>query len=217
MAILIYDFESTGVDPYTCQPVQLAACTIDEITLEINHNDIFNTHIQPSDWTGIDENNENVLWHSKNRRIQPSEIIKLWKESPTIDNVWPTFVSYCLKYNKTRNKWGAPIRAGMNIINFDDIIAKRMHDKYGKGKPLFHATKKIDLLDIFFLWFENDTSIKSYGMDNMRDYLGISKENSHDAKQDILDTALVITRFMNLFRRTYKKTTFKGAFANAEL
>lgn len=217
MAILVYDYETTSVDPNTTQPVQLAACIIDEVTLNINHEDIFNTHIQPSDWTGIDENNENVLWHAKNRKCNASEIIHTWKESPSIEQVWPSFVQYCLKYNKTKNKWGAPVRAGCNIIKFDDIITERMHTKYGKGKVLFHPRDAIDLILWFYSFFENDPEIKSYSLDNMRSYFGMSKDNAHDAKQDILDCAQIIVRFMKLFRATAKKTKFKGAFANVEL
>lgn len=217
MSIIVYDYETTSKDANTTIPVQLAACTIDEVTLKINEEDIFNTHICPYDWTGIDENNETVQWHSKNRKMSPKELIEMWRAAPHISQVWPDFVSYCLKYNKGKNKWGAPIRAGMNIINFDDIITRRMHEMYGKGKVLFHPIKKIDLLDIFYLWFRHDDSIKSYSMDNMRAMFGLSSENAHDARKDILDTALIITRFLSLTEKTSRKVTFKGALIGADL
>ena len=60
--------------------------------------------------------------------------------------------------------------------------------------------------------FENSNEVTSYSMDNMRDYFGMSKENAHDALKDVEDTAMLLCRFMRLYRRTSSSVRFKGAF-----
>ena len=67
---------------------------------------------------------------------------------------------------------------------------------------------------MIFYWFENDDSLKSYSMDNLRDYLGISKEGAHDALKDVRDTAEVLIRFMRLHRNIASKVKFKGSFVH---
>ena len=59
---------------------------------------------------------------------------------------------------------------------------------------------------------ENSNEVTSYSMDNMRDYFGMSKENAHDALKDVEDTAMLLCRFMRLYRRTSSSVRFKGAF-----
>ena len=54
-------------------------------------------------------------------------------------------------------------------------------------------------------------------MDYLRDYFGISKENAHDALQDVKDTANILTKFLLLQRNLSKKIRFEKAFANGEL
>jgi DNA polymerase III epsilon subunit-like protein len=51
-------------------------------------------------------------------------------------------------------------------------------------------------------------------MDNLRDYLGISKEGAHDALKDVKDCAEVLIRFMKLHRNLADKVKFKDSFKN---
>ena len=51
----------------------------------------------------------------------------------------------------------------------------------------------------------------------MRDLFGISKENAHDALQDVKDTANLMIGFMKLHRRVAKKVTFEKAFADGKV
>jgi len=54
-------------------------------------------------------------------------------------------------------------------------------------------------------------------MDSMRDLFGISKENAHDALQDVKDTANLMIGFMKLHRRIAPKIKFEQAFADGNL
>jgi hypothetical protein len=54
-------------------------------------------------------------------------------------------------------------------------------------------------------------------MDYLRDYLGMSSEKSHDALQDVKDTANILIRFLVMQRNLSKKIKFEKAFANGDL
>ena len=54
-------------------------------------------------------------------------------------------------------------------------------------------------------------------MDSMRDLFGMSKENAHDALQDVKDTANLMIGFMKLYRRVAPKIKFEKAFADGNL
>ncbi len=54
-------------------------------------------------------------------------------------------------------------------------------------------------------------------MDYMRDYFGMSqasKDNAHDALQDVKDTANIMIKFMKFQRTLVEKTKFEKAFAD---
>jgi DNA polymerase III epsilon subunit-like protein len=69
-------------------------------------------------------------------------------------------------------------------------------------------------MNVVFYWFENSNELKNYTLDNLREYLGISKEGAHDALKDVQDTANILIRFMKLHRNIAKKVKFKGSFVN---
>jgi len=114
--------------------------------------------------------------------------------------------------------FSAPIAAGYNILKFDMQIINRMALKYknvGKDQTnnIFNPRDKIDLMHVMFLWFENNTDIKSLSLDNMREYFGMSKDNAHDALGDVMDCAEILIRFMRLHRNQAKKIKFRNSFA----
>ena len=45
------------------------------------------------------------------------------------------------------------------------------------------------------VFFEKVNEIRSLSLDNMRDYLGLSKDNAHDAIKDVEDCAKILIRF----------------------
>jgi exonuclease I len=72
----------------------------------------------------------------------------------------------------------------------------------------------VDAMNLIFYWFENNGDLKSYTLDSVRDYFGISKVGAHDALKDVKDTAEIIIRFMKLHRNLSQKIKFKNSFNN---
>lgn len=219
--IIVFDFETGGRDPEKCQVTQIAAIALDGRNFKCKAE--FNSEIRPlyfdddeaiaNGWSPIEEG---ALKVTKKTREGLAE-------APTLDVVWPKFVSFINKYNWNKTDWFAPIPAGYNIINFDMPIIKRLCSIYGpwnekKGQQkLFDPIKKIDVMDMYYLWAENDPTIKSYSMDNLRKRVSLGLDNAHDALQDVKDTANVMIKFMNAHRQVYKKMSIDNCFADGGL
>jgi exonuclease I len=73
------------------------------------------------------------------------------------------------------------------------------------------------MMDNIWMWMENNADVKSLSMDSMRDLFGMSKENAHDALQDVKDTANLMIGFMKLYRRMAPKVKFEKAFADGKI
>jgi len=222
--ICIFDFETDGKDPSVCSPVQLAAVMIDPDKLEIVENSEFNINFKPE---LLEQNPDHqydtdlLEFHAKAQQCAVGDIIAKWKEYPNQKQSWTQFVNYLDKYHSRSSKksiFSAPIAAGYNILRFDMNIVDRLAIKYkniGKDKSnnIFHPRDKIDLMHLMFLWFEDNDEIKSLSLDNMRDYLGISKDKAHDALKDVHDCASILIRFLRLHRNQAKKIKFRNSFA----
>lgn len=212
-SILVYDFETTSVDPHTCQPVQIAAVPINSRTLDIKSHEGFVSDIRPTDFDAIDR--DNVKWHANNRKCTEEEILESWRKAPTIDVVMANFFKYVDKYNWKQNRWGAPIRAGHNIISYDDIILTRVSKELKlPGLNAFAPRDYIDTLNVAFMWFESLPEPKKYNMQDLREFFAFSekaKAGAHDALQDCIDVAELTVRFLKLTRAVAPKVKFKGA------
>jgi DNA polymerase III epsilon subunit-like protein len=215
--IAVFDTETTSTNPQTACAVQLAAKIIEPRTLTPVPNAEFNMFMRPTP-ESIDP--KTLAWHANRLGKSDKEVLDMWYGYPDPKVIWPEFCKFLGEYNtRQSNKsiFTAPIAAGANIRRFDLPIVARYNEMYGdkteKGvRPLFAARDEIDLLDWFFAWFENNKDVDSYSMDNIRDYLGMSKDGAHDALIDVKDCTQIIIRFMELFRRTAAKVQFKGAF-----
>ena len=225
--ICVYDFETDGVDPHKCEPVQLAACMIHNITLDIIEDSEFCIDMRPIDIDQEDyfsRNFQTIKWHAGNYGCTPEEIFEKWKAAPEQQQGWKQFTSYLLKYNKNqarKSKFHAPIRAGANIERFDNIIIDRLCNRYGDAakngeQKIFYPRDVIDITKIAFLWFENRQEPEAYNMDILRPFFGMPSEGAHDALKDIRDEAWMIQKFMRLFRRESAKIAFKGAYNNGK-
>lgn len=248
--IIVYDFETTGLNPYRCQPIQLGAVAIHGRKLEIHPNSTFCSFIRPEldpkecDRLGLDPFNDEV---QQKTGITVDDL----KDAPSLKAVWKQFQQYVDRYNYKKGKWGAPVKAGKNIHGYDNIIVDRIAgghlkkarveldillergiidtevvkavkklDPYGFGpwdderqeETLFYPMGDLDLQDVLWFWFENNPDIKSYGMDAMREYFGISTEGAHMADKDAMDTAELILKFLKLHRHYGPKIKFKGSF-----
>ena len=223
--ICVFDFETDGVNPDICSPVQLAAIIVDPIKLEIVPDSKFNINLKPElldKNPSHDYSDSDVLdFHSKVKGVAKETVLETWKQFPGQEQGWRAFVSYLEMYHTRSEKkscFTAPIAAGYNIHRFDLRIIDRLSSRYNnlnkEGRSsLFYPRDTIDIMNLVFYWFENNRDLKNYTLDSLREYLGISKEGAHDALKDVEDTANIMIRFLKLHRRTANKVKFKGSFA----
>jgi DNA polymerase III epsilon subunit-like protein len=223
--ICVFDFETDGSDPKICSPVQIAAVMVDPIKLEIIPDSEFNANFKPE----VLEQNDNYTYetdildfHSKVKGCSKDDVLNSWKLYPKQDISWKMFVEYLNKYHTRTSKksqFSAPIAAGYNIYKFDLPIVNRLSSKYGnlnkeKRTDIFYPRDVVDVINLVFYWFEHNNELKSYTLDNLRDYFGISKEGAHDAIKDVKDTANIMIRFLRLHRSLSQKIKFKNSFIN---
>lgn len=247
--LCVIDFETSGIDPHRCQPIQIASVIIDGRKLEILPNSLFCSYIQPI-WDGVEC--ERLGLDMVTQEILDITHIKIedLKSAPSLRAVWYEFIQYVNKYNPKKSKWNAPIKSGMNFDKYDSIIIDRiagghyrnakfqldklvvggiikkenakLPEPYGFGPwdedrqetTLFFPRDSIDLMRIIWLWTENMVEIKSLSMQAMREWLGISTEGAHTAEKDVMDEALIITKFLKLHRNFAPKVKFKNSFQN---
>lgn len=224
--LCVFDLETDSTDPETANIIQIASIMIDPTNLTISLKDKFESCVKPPDIDDVDyydKHKSTIEWHAKNLGVTSQDLLERWKTFPEEKIVWISFKNYLdLYHSKTKRKsrFSAPIAAGMNIYSFDLPIMNRIAKKYGdydekqQSIKLFYPRDKIDLMNIFFLWFENTPEINSYSMDKMRQYFGISTEGSHEAMKDVIDTADLIRRFLYIHRSVGQNITFKGAIKN---
>jgi DNA polymerase III epsilon subunit-like protein len=226
--ICVFDFETDGSDPSVCSPVQLSALMIDAQRLEIIKGSEFNVNLKPervekSSDISVYSDSDILEWHGKVKGIDKTEVFDLWINYPDQKQSWKQFISYLDNYHaiggKSKSQFSAPIACGYNILRFDMKIVERLSIKYNNINKenytnIFHPRDKIDLMHIAWLWFENNSEVKSLSLDNLRNYLGIDKTNAHDALKDVYDCAELLIRFLRLHRGLAKKIQFKDSFQN---
>jgi exonuclease I len=221
--ICVFDFETDGTDTTLCSPVQLAAVMIDPIKLEIIPNSEFNIHFKPdvlADDPAYEYTTDVVDFHAKVQGCSKADIMDRWRSYPAQEHSWKMFTDYLYKYHTRSSKksqFSAPIAAGYNIYRFDLPIIDRLSKKYGNTNKenktdVFFPRDVIDIINLVFYWFEHNSELKSYTLDSLRDYFGISKDGAHDAVKDIRDSAEILIRFMKLHRRLANSIKFKDSF-----
>ena len=218
--IIVFDFETGSRNPHKTQPTQIAALALDGRNLKVKGT--FNSEIRPilndekASEEGFDPVEDEALKITGKTR---AELAK----APHLKTVWKKFVSFVNKYNWKGTQYFAPIPAGFNIIGFDMIIINRLCKQFGQydektsRQKLFHMIHKIDVMDNVFMWTEADPDVKSISMDSLRERMGLSKDNAHDALQDVKDTANIMIKFMKTHRAVYQNLKIEQAFANGEL
>lgn len=218
--LCVYDYETDGAKPEECQPVQLAACIIHPVTLDIIEDSYFSTYMRPDDIDDEDyyeKHLDTITWHAKNYKTTPEAIFKIWKDAPDQKTAWNNFTSYLAKYNQNPskpNRFGAPARAGMNIRRFDNVITDRLCKKYGNTikdeQSLFHPRDTVDIMDFALYWFESLPEPQSYNMEALRKFFGLKTDIQHDALNDVKDEAWIIRRFLKLHRNLAPRVQFRN-------
>tara|TARA_R100000406_G_scaffold7987_1_gene5449 strand:+ start:29663 stop:30337 length:675 start_codon:yes stop_codon:yes gene_type:complete len=217
---IVFDFETGSRNPRKTQPTQIAALALDGRNFKLKGT--FNSEIRPilddekAIEMGFDPLEDEAL------RITGKNRDDLAK-APMPKTVWKKFCNFVNQYNWKGTQFFAPIPAGFNIIGFDMIIIDRLckaygpYDKEREQQKLFNKIYKVDMMDNMFMWTEGDPAVKSISMDSLRDRMGLSKENAHDALQDVKDTANIMIKFMKTHRSVYRNLTIDKAFADGEL
>jgi DNA polymerase III epsilon subunit-like protein len=217
---IIFDFETGSRNPHRTQPTQIAAIALDGRDLSVKGT--FNSEIKPllndeeAIAAGLDPIEDGAL------KVTGKTREKL-EEAPALKSVWSKFTKFVDQYNWKGEPFFNPIPVGYNIIGFDLIIVNRLCQEFGpwdktKDQPkLFSKVYKVDLMDNVFMWTEADPSVKSISMDSLREKMGLSLENAHDALQDVKDTANIFIKLLKTHRAVYQNIEFDKAFANGNL
>lgn len=221
--ICVFDFETDGSNPAECSPVQIAAVMVDPINLEIIPNSEFNCNFKPEvmEKDPKYEYTTDILdFHAKVKGCSKQDVYAEWSKYPKQELSWKMFLDYLDKYHlkrKTKTQFSAPIAAGYNIYRFDLPIVQRMSVKYKNtnkegNSSVFYPRDVVDMINLVYYWFGHTDELKSFTLDSLRDYLGISKDGAHDAIKDVKDTADILIRFLKLHRNLSEKIQFKGSF-----
>ena len=213
--ICVFDFETCNLRCDETSPIQLAAIMLDPRTLEPIEGATFGKPVdgkdiimKPLDWSAVDDA---ALRVNKKTREQLENGLEQ-------KLVWGMFTDYLKKFSRDNTQWGRPIPAGHNIINFDlpiiEVLCRKYKnvDKNGQ-QNIFDPRVRIDTLQLLWGWFESTRNPEKLNMDHLRGFFGISSENAHDAFKDVMDTTLIIQRFLKFQREHSKRTKFAGAFA----
>lgn len=217
---ILFDFETGSRNPHKTQPTQIAAIALDGRNFKLKGT--FNSEIKPiideeeAIAAGLDPLQDEALKITgKNREALA--------EAPSLKSVWSKFTKFVSQYNWNGDAFFNPIPVGFNIIGFDMIIINRLCKEFGpwdkerEQQKLFSKIYKFDIMDNIFAWTESDPSVKSISMDALRDRMGLSKENAHDALQDVKDSANIFIKLMKTHRAVYQNMNFDKAFANGDL
>jgi DNA polymerase III epsilon subunit-like protein len=217
---VVFDFETGSRNPHRTQPTQIAALAIDGRNLSVKGQ--FNSEIKPifedelAIAAGFDPIEDEALKITGKTREGLST-------APSLKSVWSKFTKFVDQYNWKGDSFYAPIPVGFNIIGFDLIIINRLCREFGpwdkdkEHQKLFSKVYKVDIMDNVFLWTEGDPSVRSISMDSLRQRMGLSKENAHDALQDVKDEANIFIKLLKTHRSVYQNITFENAFANGGL
>ena len=223
--ICVFDFETDGSNPNICSPVQIAAVIVDPIKLQLVPNSEFNIMLKPDkleEDPAFGYDNDILGFHAKVRGCSQENILQGWRESMPQKQGWQMFIDYLdIHHCRTSKKsqFSAPLAAGYNINRFDLKIVQRLSSKYGNTNKenesaIFYPRDVLDIMNLVYYWFYSVEDIKSLSLDNVRQYLGISGDNAHDALKDVKDCADILLRFLRLHKNLSSKIKFKDSFLN---
>jgi DNA polymerase III epsilon subunit-like protein len=227
--VVVRDYETGSKNKYKTQPIQIGAVIVDVKKLEVVDDSLFVSTMRPelddekAKSLGLDPVEDEAL---KINGFTREELEK----APETKLVWQNYLSYLEKYNckgKGGKNWDAPVIAGYNNSNFDDVIDIRMCEKYGPkldewgGWGIYHPTYNFDVFPmvqhLFYSIKLNDRG--SLSMDSLREYFGMDKENAHRADIDVLQTAYLMIKILKLKKKLVSgelgpKIKFQGSFAS---
>lgn len=211
--LVVYDMETDGKNPRTCQPIQIAAVVINTRNLEYyrtRSGDLvyFNSLMRP-DLETFDDSSTRI--HGKTR--------EMLEKAPLPGPVWHDFARFVHQFDlKGKNDdFCSPVPCGFNINNYDSIIVDRLCEEYkivrDNGKQaIFNSRLSFDVMQMVNEWFWWSKEPASISMDNLRKFFGMSKEGAHDALKDVQDTGDILIRFLGLTEEMGKRVKFRDCF-----
>lgn len=196
--ICVFDFETTGKDPRSCEPIQIAACILEPRNLSIISE--YNSYIRLDDMSLFSPEIQN-LTGIKREQLE---------NAPEQKIVWSSFVEYVKNaFNYDGPRKLRPVMAGHNIVNYDCHIIDRLCEKY-KTKDIFNIFK-IDTMQLTWLWFENTNDLSNLKLSAVLEKFGIENDGAHNAMNDVRANVKMIVKYMQLHRKLYKKIVWNGA------
>lgn len=220
--IMVYDLETSSTDPYTTDIIQISCLAVHPESLTIVEDSVFDSFVRPDGMNDRDqyynENKSTFDWHANNQGCSVDDFLDKIDAAPSEKVVMSAFSEYLKNYHdpdKRRSRFTTPIRAGFNIINFDNIIMDRVCAKYGMsdkdGKcKLFDRRIQIDIMHLAWLWLKDQNILENLKMDTLRDKFAISKVGAHDGKKDVIDEAELMIKFLNLNKVFSNKVKWLG-------
>ena len=210
---LVTDLETGGLSTSRSQIVQIGAVVVDARRLEILEGSEFNILLKPlygeeAEAHGLEEITEGAIAvHKKGHSL-------LAEKGVDAETGMKNFISYVNSHNYSKTKWQAPIVSGYNIINYDLPILHREFNRLNLVDP-FHPSIKLDVMQLMFLFFENDKNVTRLSADSLiRKHMGWKdKGESHDALGDVIMTAEVLIKSMRLIRKAVGTVKFENCFA----
>ncbi len=202
--LIVFDYETDDSPDKieTLNIVQIAAVPIDLRNLEVLTDQVFNLDVCPEDLNQQPDyqtiHAKTIEWHSKQQSVSANEVVDRWAAGVPERDAWEEFYKYVKGYSKGGKFDQAPIAGGQNIRGFDLPITERYGKRFNKKIP-FSRRDVMDLLDLSTVWFMFAVDPpKSLSLDSLRDYFGIEKIGSHDAKKDVIDCADLLRRFLRV-------------------
>jgi DNA polymerase III epsilon subunit-like protein len=198
-----FDFETGGLRSDYHEAIQVAGKAYNARTLEPYPDGEFCSLMKPLHFDRLEDGALKV--NGKTREMLAA--------APEQKVVWLQFVDWVKRYNPKGTNWTAPIACGKNIRNFDmgfvDAL-NRLHSPKKEKTVLFNTRTMVDLEDLMFTWFENETEPANMKMDTLRTFFGMSHDSSHDALVDTRQTGTVIMRFLKLHRDLQRRQGKNG-------
>lgn len=208
--LIVYDYETTGINPHTCGITQIAAVVLHPRTLNV-----------------LDKfQRDNIKWRPNDTVEDKAFAItrkdKAYIEKSGVDpkQAWGDYVNFVQQYNKSKSSFNAPIPCGYNIINYDNILTARYCKDYGpwdakkNQQSLISSYMSYDLLHKMF-WLTESTSeevMPDIKLPTISQLMGLDIEGAHDALVDTENCAKIITKFIRLDRYMFPKIKLKDAF-----
>jgi DNA polymerase III epsilon subunit-like protein len=207
-AILVFDFETNGLDTRTCEPIQVAGMALDPVSLKPLPGATFESLMRPDNLDAIDDTPEKRKALEINGKSK-----RMLADAPAQSEVWRSFVAFVKQFNPRGNSpFSAPLPAGKNIRAFDLPIARRLCETHKTPWP-FNDRESEDLEDHLRAWFDGSDELPDYKMDTIRKYFGLSMAGAHDALVDVKQTAMLIAFFRKACRACRPRINFQQAFA----